>query len=59
MEMNEFQHPNSVWACKSNNCSWKTRLWITYWESIKKEKGSKWTMNHKGGSVQLQLIKIK
>ena len=41
MEINESQHPNSGWTCETNNLSAKTSLWITYLESIKKEKDSK------------------
>ena len=58
MEINEFQHPNLGWTCKSNNLSGKGSLWITYLESFKKEKGFKWTMNYKRGSVTADQDKV-
>ncbi len=58
MEMDRFQHPDSIWTWKSNQRGSRASLWIPYLDEIKKIRGSRWQLTYNGGEVEVDLKKI-
>ena len=58
MEMDQFQHPDSVWTWKSNQRGRKASLWIPYLDQIRKIKGTRWEFVYNGGEVEVDLKSI-
>lgn len=58
MEIDQFQHPDSIWTWKSNKRGRKASLWIPYLDEITKVRGSKWELAYNGGELQIDLKTI-
>ena len=58
MEIDQNQHPDSIWTWKSNQSGAKASLWIPYLNEIEKIKGSRYCFTFNGGSVEADLKNI-
>ena len=58
MEMNELQHPDSIWTWKSNARRGKASLWIPYLSEVKSLKGDRYSFTYNGGSIEARLKNI-
>ena len=58
MEINELQHPNSVWTWKSSPRRGKASLWLPYFSKVTKLKGDRYTFEYNGGDVTAHLKEI-
>lgn len=58
MEIDQFQHPDSIWTWKSNKRGRKASLWIPYLDEINKVRGSKWELVYNGGELEVDLKAI-
>ena len=53
IEMDENQHPDSIWTWKSNYRRGKVSLWIPYLINIEKIKGNNWRITYNSGQVDV------
>ena len=51
MEINELQHPNSVWTWKNNSRRQKASLWLPYFSGVTKVRGDRYCFEYNGGLV--------
>lgn len=58
MEIDQFQHPDSIWTWKSNRRGQKASLWIPYLDEVEKLKGSRWRLSYNGGELEVDLKEI-
>ena len=58
-EINEFQHPNSIWTWKSNKRGGKTTLWLPYVSRVEKVKKSAWRFTYNGGEVEADVTRLE
>jgi CRISPR-associated endonuclease Cas1 len=58
MEINELQHPDSIWTWKSNTRRQKASLWLPYFSNVTKLKGDRYCFEYNGGSVTTHLKQI-
>lgn len=58
MEMDEFQHRDFVWTWKSNHTSGRASLWLPYFQSVRKVKGTRWLFTYKGGEFEADLKRV-
>ncbi len=58
MEINELQHPDSIWTWKSNARRQKASLWLPYFSSVTKLKGDRYCFEYNGGNVTTHLKQI-
>ena len=52
VEINEFQHPDSIWTWSSSASRRRVSVWIPYCKSVEKTKGG-WWISYNGGEVVL------
>lgn len=55
MKMQEISHPDSIWTWKSNARSRRASLWIPYFESVEKQRGTSYEIRFNGGPVTVNL----
>jgi CRISPR-associated endonuclease Cas1 len=58
MEINELQHPNSVWTWKNSQRRQKASLWLPYFSKVTKLKGDRYLFEYNGGEITTPLKKI-
>ena len=61
IEIDENQHPDSIWTWKSADRTKKTSLWIPYFQGLErlpKGKSDRYTITFNGGSVTFHLKQI-
>jgi CRISPR/Cas system-associated endonuclease Cas1 len=58
MEIEPFQHPDSIWTWKSNSRGDRASLWIPYLNEVKKRKGHTWRFIYNGGELDVDLKKV-
>ena len=52
VEIDEFQHPDSIWTWSSSPGRGRASVWIPYCKSVEKTKGG-WSISYNGGEVVL------
>lgn len=57
-EINQFSHADSLWTWKSNARSRKASVWIPYFESVEKVRGTRYRFDFNGGPLELDLKDI-
>ncbi|MCY4388556.1 MAG: CRISPR-associated endonuclease Cas1 [Desulfurellaceae bacterium] len=57
-EINEFQHPDSIWTWKSNRRGGKATLWLPYVSQVEKLRKNTWRFSYNGGEVDTDLSKL-
>ena len=57
-EINEFQHPDSIWTWKSNQRAGKASLWLPYVSRVEKLKKNAWRFTYNGGEVDTDLSQL-
>ena len=57
-EIDEFQHPDSIWTWQSNKRGAKSSLWLPYLSGAEKVKGRTWRFAYNGGEVEADLSKL-
>jgi CRISPR/Cas system-associated endonuclease Cas1 len=58
LEIDYFQHPDSIWTWKSNQRGQKASLWIPYLDHVEKIKGNRWQFVYNGGELDVDLKSI-
>lgn len=58
-EIDEFQHPNSIWTWKSNKRGGKTTLWLPYVSRVEKVKKNAWRFTYNGGEVEADVTRLE
>ena len=58
MEMQGISHPDSIWTWKSNARSRRASLWIPYFESVEKQRGSNYEIRFNGGPITVNLKEV-
>ena len=58
MEIEQYQHPDSIWTWKSNTRGRKASLWIPYLDDISQIRGTKWEIIYNGGELEIDLKEI-
>jgi len=56
-EIDEFQHPDSIWTWSSSPGRGRASVWIPYCKAVEKTKGG-WSISYNGGEVVLDPKKI-
>jgi CRISPR-associated endonuclease Cas1 len=62
MEINKFQHPDSIWTWRPNRRKNKVSLWLPYFQEVErlpKGKGDRYRFVYKGGEVTCHLKEIE
>lgn len=57
-EIDEFQHPDSIWTWKSNKRGGKTTLWLPYVSRVERVKKSAWRFTYNGGEVDADVARL-
>ena len=57
-EIDDFQHPDSIWTWQSNKRGAKSSLWLPYLSGAEKVKGRTWRFAYNGGEVEADLSKL-
>jgi CRISPR/Cas system-associated endonuclease Cas1 len=57
MEIDDFQHPDSIWTWSSSARRGRASVWIPYMKSIEKSKGG-WIAVYNGGDVLIDPAKV-
>ena len=57
-EIDEFQHPDSIWTWKSNKRDRKASLWLPYVSRVEKLKKNVWRFTYNGGEVDTDLARL-
>ena len=57
-EIDEFQHPDSIWTWQSNKRGARSSLWLPYLSGAEKVKGRTWRFAYNGGEVEADLSKL-
>ena len=57
-EINEFQHPDSIWTWKLNKRGGKTTLWLPYVSQVERVKKSAWRFTYNGGEVDADVARL-
>ena len=58
MEINEYQHSDSIWTWQSNRRGAKLSLWLPYVSGAEKVSGRTWRFAYNGGEVEADLSKL-
>lgn len=58
-EIDEFQHPDSIWTWKSTKRGGKTTLWLPYVSQVDRLKKNLWRFTYNGGEVDTDLSQIE
>ena len=58
MEINELQHPDSIWTWKSNKRGRRSTVWLPYVSEVTRTKKPKWKFKFNGGELETELSKV-
>ena len=57
-EIDQFQHPDSIWTWQSNKRSAKLSLWLPYVSGAEKVARGAWRFTYNGGEIDADLSKL-